>query len=88
MHEKFAHLWPIDETENMDTTTMKVGDAVEFISDRQTEKGPSSGRVVERNGESVTIAHSDSPGESFRVEDLRVQRLSIHHKGGLLWVLE
>jgi hypothetical protein len=35
------------------------GDLVEFKSDRQTDKGPSSGRVLAVDGDRVKIAHSD-----------------------------
>lgn len=38
---------------------MKPGDYVEFLSDRQTEKGPSMGRVVSISNDRVTIRHSD-----------------------------
>ena len=72
----------------MDATKMKIGDAVEFRSDQQTEKGPSAGRVTERVDTLVTILHSDHPGEVFDVRDLRVNRLTTHHKGGPLWMLE
>lgn len=64
-----------------------VGDAVEFDSDRQTEKGPSSGRVVLRRGSQVAISHSDAV-EWFDVNELRVERLSTHYRGGKLWIMQ
>lgn len=68
-------------------TEMAVGDAVEFDSDRQTEKGPSSGRVVVRSGSQVAIRHSDTV-EWFDVNGLRVERLSTHYRGGKLWIMQ
>ena len=68
---------------------MKVGDAVEFLSDQQTQKGPSSGRVIEREGLTVTVQHSDHPGEVFSVADLSVDKLSSHHRDGApLWIMK
>lgn len=53
----------------------RAGDRVEFRSDRQTEKGPSSGSViaVDRDARTATIRHSDHPGETFRWHDLEVE---------------
>lgn len=42
---------------------MRAGDCAEFLSDRQTEKGPSSGTITDVTGDHVTIRHSDDPGE-------------------------
>jgi hypothetical protein len=52
----------------------RVGDRVEFWSDRQTEKGPSSGSVVavDRARRTATIRHSDHPGEVFEWAKVRV----------------
>lgn len=55
----------------------RVGHRVEFLSDAQTEKGPSSGHViaVSDDGETATIRHSDHPGEVFRCADVQVMDL-------------
>lgn len=66
---------------------MKVGDAVEFRSDSQTEKGPSTGRVTARDGDKVCIRHSDHLGELFHAPSINVEKLATHHKGGPLWIL-
>lgn len=72
----------------MNAEGMKIGDAVEFLSDRQTEKGPSAGRVIERSHKTVTIEHSDHPGECFAAAKLSVERLSKHYMDGApLWML-
>ena len=67
---------------------MRAGDVVEFISDRQTEKGPSSGTIIVSTDVSVTISHSDHPGEEFSKEALHVKG-EFRHKDGLrkLWIL-
>lgn len=68
---------------------IKVGDAVEFRTDRQTEKGPSSGSVAERSGDLVSIKHGDHPGEIFKVSELNVLTLSTFgHSKRPLWILE
>lgn len=72
----------------MNADGMKVGDAIEFLSDRQTEKGPSAGRVISRAGDVVCIRHSDDPGEMFDASTLIVERLSTHRHGGQLWMLK
>lgn len=64
------------------------GDFVEFESDRQTEKGPSAGRVTKVEGGFVTIQHSDDPGERFEISALTVKRKTTHHEGGILWILD
>jgi hypothetical protein len=69
-------------------TDIKVGDWVEFASDWQTEKGPSSGKVVKVEGDSVTIAHSDNPGEIFSIPALKVKQRTEHYRGGTLWIFD
>lgn len=66
---------------------IRVGDVCEFMSDRQTEKGPSSGTIIISTDTSVTISHSDHPGEEFSKANLRVKG-EFRHKDGLrkLWV--
>ena len=56
----------------MDASLIAVNDVCEFISDTQTEKGPSSGRVTYADDEFIAIAHSDHPGEFFRRDQLKV----------------
>lgn len=67
---------------------MRAGDVCEFISDRQTEKGPSRGTIIVSTDASVTISHSDHPGEEFSKNALRVKG-EFRHKDGVrkLWVL-
>jgi hypothetical protein len=51
-----------------------VGSVVEFLSDRQTEKGPSAGTVISCNWKNNTcvIRHSDHPGETFDMKKVQV----------------
>ncbi len=65
-------------------------DYVEFLSDQQTEKGPSSGRVISTNYTTRTcvIQHSDHPGETFNIDEVRYERLSHKPTGESLWILE
>ena len=56
----------------LDASLIAVNDVCEFITDIQTEKGPSSGRVTYADNEFVVIAHSDHPGEPFRRDQLKV----------------
>jgi phage-related protein (TIGR01555 family) len=67
---------------------MRPGDVVEFESDRQTEKGPSAGKVVSIEGDVVTISHSDDTGEVFSVKTLSVRWIGRTHKGELMWSLD
>ena len=63
----------------------KAGDRVEFLSDRQTEKGPSAGKITISRGTQILISHSDC-SEEFCVDDLVIDRKTRHHRGGTLWV--
>jgi hypothetical protein len=67
----------------------KVGDSVEFRSDRQTEKGPSSGSViaVDRISRVATIRHSDHPGETFMWKDVKVEYCRLRGPGDTFWML-
>ena len=72
--------------------TIKVNDHVEFMSDLQTEKGPSAGtviQVIQNIAKQVVIRHSDHPGETFIIEDLIIQKETMY-KGGpeKLWILK
>ena len=71
------------------TLMPSIGDRVEFQSDRQTEKGPSSGSViaVDRNRQTVTIRHSDHPGETFRWQDVKVKYCRLRGPGDTFWAL-
>jgi hypothetical protein len=53
----------------------RVGDHVDFASDRQTEKGPSAGSVVIVSDNQVAIRHSDCV-EWFEADKVRVVRYS------------
>ena len=67
----------------------RVGDKVEFHSDRQTEKGPSAGSIiaVDRDARTVVIRHSDHPGETFRWADVKVEYFSRSHDDKPFWML-
>lgn len=67
---------------------MRCGDCAEFISDRQTEKGPSSGTITSVRGNEVIIKHSDHPGEVFAKDKLRVKG-EVRYRDGKrkLWIL-
>lgn len=69
-------------------TGIAEGDWVEFASDWQTEKGPSSGKVVKVEGDKVTIAHSDDRGEEFGITGLKVKERASHYRGGTLWIFD
>ena len=58
----------------------QVGDKVEFVSDRQTEKGPSSGLVVAVEDDQVAIRHSDTV-EWFRKGRINVRSFRTISKG-------
>ncbi len=68
----------------------RVGDRVEFRSDRQTEKGPSGGSViaVDRAAQTAVIRHSDHPGETFRWRDVKVEYCRARGSGDTFWALE
>jgi hypothetical protein len=57
----------------------RLGDIVEFLSDRQTEKGPSSGEVVAVDYKKNTcrIRHSDTE-EAFYCPTVRVRSYTRH----------
>lgn len=68
---------------------MRPGDCAEFLTDKQTEKGPSSGAITNVSGDSVTIRHSDNPGEEFSKQALSVNRETRHHDGiRKLWIFD
>lgn len=68
---------------------MRAGDCVEFISDLQTEKGPSTGYIAEVDDTTVRIRHSDHLGESFESTELIV-KMETRYRDGLrkLWILK
>ena len=72
----------------MPKPNIRKGDFVEFCSDSQTDKGPSSGRCISRTGRKVVIRHSDHPGEEFDLDTLAMVEETTHHRGGKLWMLE
>jgi|GEM_PF-4020521 len=63
-----------------------AGDYVEFLSDKQTEKGPSAGKISISCGNRILVRHSDTT-EEFVVENLLVKKRTKHRKGGVLWIL-
>ena len=70
----------------------KVGDAIEFLSDKQTEKGPSTGSIIDIEIDKpsgvhigVTIKHSDHPGEYFSCSHLQIHNRIIREDGTSLW---
>lgn len=65
----------------------KAGDHVAFLSDKQTEKGPSSGVITISCGKQILINHSDC-SEEFSVDSLVINKKTRHHKGGVLWMFD
>ena len=67
-----------------------VGDLAEFWTDLQTEKGPSAGSVVavDPHADTVTIRHSDHPGEVFNRPLVRVNYHRIREDGRPYWQLK
>lgn len=66
---------------------MKPGAVIEFLSDQQTDKGPSSGTCVSNDGETIVLSHSDTEHDEFRAEELRVERVGTTHDGRDYWAL-
>ncbi|MCK4843074.1 MAG: hypothetical protein KAT04_14530 [Methylococcales bacterium] len=65
---------------------MQAGEHVEFLSDKQTEKGPSAGTIRISMGDKILIEHSDTK-EEFKISELDIIRKTTHRKGGVLWML-
>jgi len=65
---------------------METGDYVEFLSDRQTEKGPSTGKIKSSMGGKLLIEHSDCV-EEFTLAGIQIHKKTTHRKGGVLWQL-
>lgn len=65
----------------------RVGDTVEFMTDRQTGKGPSSGRVtdVSSDGQTAMISHSDAAHDAYECPYVEVHQFvpSLRH-----WMLK
>ena len=76
------HDWEID------ASNIQPGDIVEFLSDLQTEKGPSSGTCVANHGDVVIIDHSDAYGDSFKIKELRVKHFKKYEDGRRYWGFE
>ena len=70
-----------------DPKNMKAGDLIEFLSDRQTDKGPSSGVCVRNNGSTLTLSHSDIDDDIWSVDKLRVERVGWTRDGRRYWAL-
>lgn len=66
-----------------------VGDKIEFLTDAQTEKGPSAGSVIKCNYREnwCLIRHSDHPGERFDFAKVIVARTTKAHDARRLWQL-
>jgi len=67
-------------------SSFQVGDHIEFLSDEQTEKGPSTGVVEIVDSNRIVINHSDIT-EEFFINDLSINRKSKHYNGKTLWIL-
>jgi len=63
----------------------KIDDKVEFESDKQTEKGPSSGTVTKVDKGKVIVEHSDHPGEEFAINKLEVKRFNPRTRSWLMF---
>jgi len=74
-------------TELASADAMEQGDFVEFQSDRQTDKGPATGKVLVRDGGVVAIKFSDGI-EWFELSDILVLELVWKPDGVKLWLLE
>jgi hypothetical protein len=66
---------------------IKVGDLIEFLSDSQTDKGPSLGVVKAINGGKALINHSDT-FELFVIKDLLISKKITHNRVGTFWQLK
>ncbi|NCD13707.1 MAG: hypothetical protein EOL92_00555 [Bacteroidia bacterium] len=64
----------------------KAGDHVEFLSDMQTEKGPSAGVITISCGNKILVKHSDTT-EEFIINNLMVVKRTTHNNGNTLWML-
>lgn len=72
----------------LDATQMAPGDIIEFVSDQQTDKGPSSGTCIANDGATVTLSHSDINDDSFLISDLTVNYCRNRSKfGNAYWEL-
>ena len=62
---------------------IKIGDYVEFESDRQIEQGPCTKRVIDAHKLSIFL-EADRPGEEISVDRsmLIVNKRSTHHRDG------
>jgi hypothetical protein len=74
-------------TELASAKSMEEGDSVEFQSDRQTDKGPATGKVLVRDGGMIAIKFSAGV-EWFEVKDIEVLELVAKPDGVRLWLLE
>jgi hypothetical protein len=74
-------------TELASAEAMEEGDMVEFQSDRQTDKGPATGKVLVRDGGVIAIKFSAGI-EWFEVCNINVLELVTKPDGVRLWLLE
>lgn len=82
MMNNTLHDWAID------ANNIQPGDIVEFLSDLQTEKGPSSGACAANHGDVIIIDHSDVYGDRFKTGDLRIKYFKKHGDGKRYWGFE
>ena len=63
----------------------EIGDRIELLGDRFTDKGPCTGRVTNVSGGQTCIKHHD---EFFWLPNDRVKvvRTSLHNEG-MLWII-
>lgn len=63
----------------------EAGDCIEFLSDKQTEKGPSAGTIHISCGKQLLVKHSDCT-EEFNTDNLEIVRKTKGHDGRTLWM--
>lgn len=66
----------------------KLGERVEFCSDRQFGKGPFSGSVLRMDNGIAEIGHSDGQDWGFVITDnMKVKAKKEFHDGRICWTL-
>jgi len=56
----------------LERIAFEIGDNVSFLSDRQTDKGPSDGYISKMDNENLYINHSDAEDDKFKISDLEI----------------
>ena len=62
--------------------TIKQGDHIEFLSDRQTDKGPCTGSVQWILNNLICINLGQDDYIHLDLPDLKIKRVSLHHRTG------